>query len=407
MVEWSFTKGWDAKEEGGGLLYFMDVDGYSPTQLEWSMKLWWPHCEALVAYSLLYRHTRDYRHLRRFLQVMDYTLGKFSDPEHGEWFGYLDRAGRVSQRFKGGPYKGCFHVPRCALPAPAALCSVRQTVRLGRRRVAEELEKGKEGERAGGREEHGTSKGSLSTSAPPARGVVGSWEPRPPSFITPPPPPQAIGTTPQETSVAGRPCPRRCSNGTKRAHDCRGVAAPCDSEHSRCGALFYVFHHLVALALHCGTPPQHLIPLLLHLVINPFSLSVLLHCTTCPFPRYTVLSTAHSCALHFITKASAKDPGSVLNAAPQIFEGLYRGRLAAKRSISTWLQTLYHRLQTQLLARLVTGTSWGWFGGFPPMEPVFLRWVVGGGGGGGYTQALPNMRFLCHGRDPWGGLASL
>ncbi len=51
----------------------------------------------------------------------------------GEWFGYLDRAGVVSQRFKGGPYKvcaggpvadawgggacsdalqGCFHVPR-------------------------------------------------------------------------------------------------------------------------------------------------------------------------------------------------------------------------------------------------------------------------------------------------------
>jgi mannose/cellobiose epimerase-like protein (N-acyl-D-glucosamine 2-epimerase family) len=31
---------------------------------------------------------------------------------HGEWFGYLDEAGRVNQRFKGGPYKGCFHVPR-------------------------------------------------------------------------------------------------------------------------------------------------------------------------------------------------------------------------------------------------------------------------------------------------------
>lgn len=30
----------------------------------------------------------------------------------GAWFGYLDRRGDVSQRFKGGPYKGFFHVPR-------------------------------------------------------------------------------------------------------------------------------------------------------------------------------------------------------------------------------------------------------------------------------------------------------
>ena len=51
---------------------------------------------------------------------MEYSMAHFSDGEgsggqgsgHGEWFGYLDEAGRVNQRFKGGPYKGCFHVPR-------------------------------------------------------------------------------------------------------------------------------------------------------------------------------------------------------------------------------------------------------------------------------------------------------
>jgi len=47
-----------------------------------------------------------------FRTVDDYAFGHFSDPEHGEWYGYLDREGRVTHRFKGAPYKGCFHVPR-------------------------------------------------------------------------------------------------------------------------------------------------------------------------------------------------------------------------------------------------------------------------------------------------------
>lgn len=40
---------------------------------------------------------------------------KFSDPEQGEWYGYLTREWKVNQTFKGGPYKGCFHVPRALL----------------------------------------------------------------------------------------------------------------------------------------------------------------------------------------------------------------------------------------------------------------------------------------------------
>ena len=53
----------------GGLYYFLDAEGYSPCQLEWSQKLWWPHCEAMVAYSLLYRYTGEAAHLKRFTQV--------------------------------------------------------------------------------------------------------------------------------------------------------------------------------------------------------------------------------------------------------------------------------------------------------------------------------------------------
>ena len=36
----------------------------------------------------------------------------FPDPEHGEWYGYLHRDGRVSVRLKGNMWKGPFHLPR-------------------------------------------------------------------------------------------------------------------------------------------------------------------------------------------------------------------------------------------------------------------------------------------------------
>lgn len=110
MVRWSYERGWD--KEKGGIYYFLDSKGYSPTPLEWDMKLWWPHCEALYAHLLNYTITGDEYDKNAFLQVHEYVFSHFSDPENGEWFGYLNRNGEVTHRFKGGPYKGCFHVPR-------------------------------------------------------------------------------------------------------------------------------------------------------------------------------------------------------------------------------------------------------------------------------------------------------
>jgi N-acylglucosamine 2-epimerase len=110
VVRWSHRRGWD--EEHGGLFYFLDAEGESPTQLEWFMKLWWPHCEALYAHLLNYRLTGASEDFNAFVETDRYTFAHFPDPEHGEWFGYLDREGRVTHTFKGGPYKGCFHVPR-------------------------------------------------------------------------------------------------------------------------------------------------------------------------------------------------------------------------------------------------------------------------------------------------------
>lgn len=110
LVRWSFQTGWDSKY--GGIYYFLDAEGYSPTQLEWFMKLWWVHCEALYAHLLNFSLTRAASDWAAFTQVDAYIFEHFCDPNYGEWFGYLNRQGEVTHRFKGGPYKGCFHVPR-------------------------------------------------------------------------------------------------------------------------------------------------------------------------------------------------------------------------------------------------------------------------------------------------------
>ncbi|MEM1366539.1 MAG: AGE family epimerase/isomerase [Cyanobacteria bacterium P01_H01_bin.15] len=113
MVHWSFELGWDY--EYGGIYYFLDVGGFSPTQLEWFMKLWWVHCEALYAHLLNFSLTRDPADWDKFVRTDTYTFEHFSDPQYGEWYGYLDRRGSITHSLKGGPYKGCFHVPRALL----------------------------------------------------------------------------------------------------------------------------------------------------------------------------------------------------------------------------------------------------------------------------------------------------
>jgi N-acylglucosamine 2-epimerase len=65
-----------------------------------------------VALALGYSLTRQPRCLDWFQRVHDYTWSRFPDPEYGEWYGYLDRAGEVLLPLKGGKWKGCFHLPR-------------------------------------------------------------------------------------------------------------------------------------------------------------------------------------------------------------------------------------------------------------------------------------------------------
>ncbi|GAA5220264.1 AGE family epimerase/isomerase [Membranihabitans marinus] len=102
--------GWDNKY--GGLYYFLDILGRPPQQLEWDQKLWWVHLEAMVASLKGYQLSGHPEMRNHFLKLHNYSQNHFPDPQHGEWFGYLNRRGEVLLPLKGGKWKGCFHVPR-------------------------------------------------------------------------------------------------------------------------------------------------------------------------------------------------------------------------------------------------------------------------------------------------------
>jgi N-acylglucosamine 2-epimerase len=113
MLDWMWQRGWDAKY--GGILYYTDVYD-RPVQEYWhDMKFWWPHNEAIIATLLAYQLTGTPKYADWHRQVHAWAYDHFPDPEHGEWFGYLDRTGRVTSTLKGNLWKGPFHLPRMQL----------------------------------------------------------------------------------------------------------------------------------------------------------------------------------------------------------------------------------------------------------------------------------------------------
>ena len=114
IFDWAIEAGWD--KEYGGLLYFVDALGLPPEAYEHDMKLWWPHNEILIASMMLYRDTKDEKYLDWFYKTLDYCKEHFSDPEYGEWYGYLRRDGKPTMpSTKGSTFKGPFHLPRCLI----------------------------------------------------------------------------------------------------------------------------------------------------------------------------------------------------------------------------------------------------------------------------------------------------
>lgn len=110
MLDWMWQRGWD--DEYGGMLYFVDVNGL-PVQEYWhDMKFWWPHNETVIATLLAWSLTGETRYADWHTKIHDWSYQHFPDREHGEWFGYLHRDGRLSVPLKGNLWKGPFHLPR-------------------------------------------------------------------------------------------------------------------------------------------------------------------------------------------------------------------------------------------------------------------------------------------------------
>ena len=116
----AINAGWD--REYGGLLYFIDALGMPPEAYEHDMKLWWPHNEIVIASLMAYRDTGKEVYLDWFNKTIEYCKKHFSDPEFGEWYGYLRRDGLPTMPpCKGSTFKGPFHLPRMLLMADSML----------------------------------------------------------------------------------------------------------------------------------------------------------------------------------------------------------------------------------------------------------------------------------------------
>ena len=110
ILDWMWERGWD--REHGGILYFRDLKGLPVPEYWQDMKFWWPHNEAIIATLLAHEMTGDSKYLKWHKMVHDWSFKHFSDPVHGEWYGYLHRDGTPANELKGSMWKGPFHLPR-------------------------------------------------------------------------------------------------------------------------------------------------------------------------------------------------------------------------------------------------------------------------------------------------------
>ena len=113
LIDWGFERGWDPAF--GGIFNDVDLEDLPvPTAqaLLSETKLWWQHTEALYALLLAHAVTRDARFMDAYDKVHDYSCQHFADPEHGEWFGLLDRRGNRINDAKGSARKSPFHLAR-------------------------------------------------------------------------------------------------------------------------------------------------------------------------------------------------------------------------------------------------------------------------------------------------------
>lgn len=99
----------------GGIYYFMDILGKPHIELQWDMKLWWPHNEAAIAALYAYRLSGGTEYMTMFEEIDRWSWSHFRDEQYGEWYAYLNRRGEPTHLLKGGKWKTFFHVPRSLL----------------------------------------------------------------------------------------------------------------------------------------------------------------------------------------------------------------------------------------------------------------------------------------------------
>ena len=107
VTDWSLERGRD--HEQGGIFYFVDLHNKPVLSLEWDMKLFWVHCEAMIALVYAYGYTGDEGYLQQFESIFQYCEDHFRDPGHPEWLGHLHRDGTPISYIKGSDWKGPFH----------------------------------------------------------------------------------------------------------------------------------------------------------------------------------------------------------------------------------------------------------------------------------------------------------
>lgn len=115
----SMALGWD--NTYGGIYNYIDIGGFPSDKVEWDMKYWWTHGEAMNASLFAHLYTGDKDMAQVFDKVWAYTEAHFPDEECGEWYGYLHRDGSLCLDAKGGLFKGPFHIPRTLMYCLEAL----------------------------------------------------------------------------------------------------------------------------------------------------------------------------------------------------------------------------------------------------------------------------------------------
>lgn len=109
-IKWHLDLGWD--DEWGGLLLAVDSAGGKPWWANATLKLWWPHCEALYALLLAYDFTGEDWCAEWFERIDQYSFQNYPVPRHGEWRQKLDRYGQEFTGTVALPVKDPFHLPR-------------------------------------------------------------------------------------------------------------------------------------------------------------------------------------------------------------------------------------------------------------------------------------------------------